>query len=243
MTGDGQWGHDGWAQAVRSRLGLGRLLPLGGAGDGAWIAEEAAVAVLRRAACGVPGTVLGKLRIAPDGTGVAADAAVPAPPSALPPGPLRVEAEAEAVAGGESLPAVADRLRDALFGACADALGLGVTEVDVRVTGLLEARPGPSVVAGPDARPDPSAVVGPDRGAAALRGPEAEAAAAVPGVAHLTGVLGAAVHRTGYHVRVELAVAPGRRALDVAAAVRSAVAAAAGPDRSVAVLVTAVELP
>lgn len=136
-----------------------------------------------------------------------------------------------------------ERLRDALFGACADGLGLDVTEVDVRVTGLLEARPDPSAAAGPDARPDQPAVVGPDRGAAAVRGPEAEAAAAVPGVAHLTGVLGAAVHRTDYNVRVELAVASGRRALDVTGAVRSAVAAVAGADRSVAVLVTAVELP
>lgn len=99
MTGDGSCGHDGLAQAVRSRLALGRLLPLGGARDGAWITEEAAVAVLRHAGGGVPGTALGKLRIAPVGTAAAARATVPAPPSALPPGPLRVEAEAEAVAG------------------------------------------------------------------------------------------------------------------------------------------------
>ncbi|WP_328316788.1 hypothetical protein [Streptomyces sp. NBC_00388] len=227
MTGDG---NDGWAQAVRSRLGLGRLLPLGGAQDGAWIAEEAAVAVLRRAAAGVPGTVLGRLRIAQAGSGASVPAAVPAPPSALPPGPLRVEAEAEGIAGGEALPAAVERLRDRVFGACADELGLAVTEVDVRVTGLLETRPNPSVV------------VGPDRGAASVRGPEAEAAAAVPGVARLTGVLGAAVQRTDSHIRVEFAVAAGRRALDVAGAVRAAVAAA-GADRPVAALVTAVELP
>ncbi|WP_328376298.1 hypothetical protein OG372_07195 [Streptomyces sp. NBC_01020] len=239
MTGDGSRVQDGWAQAVRSRLGLGRLLPLGGARDGAWIAEDAAAAVLRRAAGGVPGVALGKLRIAPAETGGTARSAVPAPPSALPPGPLRVEAEAEAAAGGESLPAAVERLRDALFGACADALGLEVAEVDVRVTGLLDAPSDPSAPGGPN----PPPVVGPDRGAAAVRGPEAEAAAAVPGVARLTGVLGDAVHRTDHHVRVELAVAAGRRALDVAGAVRSAVAAAAGADRSVAVLVTAVELP
>lgn len=99
MTGDGSRVQDGWAQAVRSRLGLGRLLPLGGARDGAWIAEDAAAAVLRRAAGGVPGVALGKLRIAPAETGGTARSAVPAPPSALPPGPLRVEAEAEAAAG------------------------------------------------------------------------------------------------------------------------------------------------
>ncbi|MFE2377829.1 hypothetical protein [Streptomyces sp. NPDC059398] len=235
MTGDGSCGHDGLAQAVRSRLALGRLLPLGGARDGAWIAEEAAVAVLRHAADGVPGTALGKLRIAPAGAAGAAPAGVPAPPSALPPGPLRVVAEADAVVGavvgGEALTAAVERLRDALFGACDKALGLEVTGVDVRVTGLLEARP------------NPSAVIGPDRGAAAVRGPEADAAAAVPGVARLTGVLGSAVHRTGDHVRVELAVAAGRRALDVTGAVRAAVAAASGTDLPVAVLVTAVDLP
>ncbi|WP_406140902.1 hypothetical protein [Streptomyces sp. NBC_01089] len=230
MTGDGSWGHDGLAQAVRSRLGLGRLLPLGGARDGAWITEEAAVAVLRSAAAGVPGAVLGKVRVDRATADAPARAGVPAPPSALPPGPLRVGAEAEGVAGAEPIPAAVERLRDALFGACAQALGLDVTEVDVRVTGLLEAPP------------NPSPVVGPDRGAAAVRGPEAEAAAAVPGVARLTGVLGAAVHRTDDHVRVEFAVAAGWRALDVAGAVRAAVAAATGADRSVAVLVTAVEL-
>ncbi|RST09978.1 hypothetical protein EF908_40860, partial [Streptomyces sp. WAC04770] len=38
---------DGWTAAVRQRLGLGRLLPLGGATDGVWIAETAAASVLR----------------------------------------------------------------------------------------------------------------------------------------------------------------------------------------------------
>ncbi|MFH8416370.1 hypothetical protein [Streptomyces collinus] len=58
-------------QAVRHQFGLGRLLPLGGPADGAWITEQAAVQALRRAAgdladvaTGVPGvaaltTVLG----------------------------------------------------------------------------------------------------------------------------------------------------------------------------------------
>ncbi|MYT04947.1 nucleopolyhedrovirus P10 family protein, partial [Streptomyces sp. SID5470] len=30
-----------WARTVRRQLGLGRLLPLGGPRDGAWISEEA----------------------------------------------------------------------------------------------------------------------------------------------------------------------------------------------------------
>ncbi len=53
---------DGWTAAVRQRLGLGRLLPLGGATDGVWIAETAAASVLRAEAV-VPGAVLGTLGI------------------------------------------------------------------------------------------------------------------------------------------------------------------------------------
>ncbi|MCT9140433.1 nucleopolyhedrovirus P10 family protein, partial [Streptomyces violarus] len=49
MTGDQ------WTRAVRLQMGLGRLLPLGDARDGAWIAEQAAEAVLRRAAQDAPG--------------------------------------------------------------------------------------------------------------------------------------------------------------------------------------------
>ncbi|NEB76299.1 nucleopolyhedrovirus P10 family protein, partial [Streptomyces sp. SID14478] len=73
---------DRWAQAVRQQLGVGRLLPLGKAGDGAWITEPAAQAVLRRAAAQVRGARLVSLRLSladPDGT---YEAAVPAPPSA-----------------------------------------------------------------------------------------------------------------------------------------------------------------
>lgn len=44
---------DGWTSAVRHQLSLGRLLPLGGPRDGAWITEAAAEAVLRRAVRGV----------------------------------------------------------------------------------------------------------------------------------------------------------------------------------------------
>src|SRR6478735_9120963 len=87
-TADSPHRADGWTAAVRQRLGLGRLLPLGGPADGAWIAERAAVAVLRRAVTG-PGPVLGELRISladPDG---APEAEVEPPPSALRPGPPR----------------------------------------------------------------------------------------------------------------------------------------------------------
>jgi hypothetical protein len=76
------------------------------------------------------------------------------------------------------------------------------------------------------------------------------AALGVPGVSRLTGALGGpgrAVHiDTGpalprRHVRVELAVTEGRRAVDVAREVRATVGGTLPDHPSVAVLVTAVE--
>ncbi|MEU9140718.1 nucleopolyhedrovirus P10 family protein [Streptomyces sp. NPDC048404] len=134
---------DRWTQVVRHQLGLGRLLPLGLALDGAWITEEAAESVLRRETVAVEGVRLGALRIALADPDRAGTPAVPPPPSALPPGPLRVTAEFRASAdptspGAEPLPAVAARLRLAVVSAATRLLGLDVTEVDLRVTGLLE---------------------------------------------------------------------------------------------------------
>ncbi|MEQ4608902.1 hypothetical protein ABMX48_20475 [Streptomyces cavourensis] len=147
---------DGWTAAVRQRLGLGRLLPLGGATDGIWIAETAAASVLRAEAV-VPGAVLGALRIglsrgaadrkdmttseptsppaSPSPSG-AVPGPVP-PPGALPPGPLRIEAEFRAAAD-RPLPGTAATLRAALVAAAAARLGLEVAEVDLRVKALLE---------------------------------------------------------------------------------------------------------
>jgi len=134
-----------WTQAVRRQLGLGRLLPLGGARDGAWIAERAVEPVLRDAVTqGVPEVRLGAVRIGLAGSGEAAEPAVPSPPSALPPAPLRLTARFAAVASeleSESLPATADRLRAALAQAAAEHIGLAVTEIDLTVTDLLEGPP------------------------------------------------------------------------------------------------------
>ncbi|MFG2311608.1 nucleopolyhedrovirus P10 family protein [Streptomyces sp. NPDC048566] len=261
---------DRWAQAVRHQLRLGRLLPLGEARDGAWITEEAAESVLRRAAASVGGVRLGRLRIAlvdPDGTDAPA---VPAPPSALAPGPLRVAAECAVAAdpgdvGAQALPVAADRLRRALSAAATHRLGLEVSEVDLRVTELL-ADPAPSggSPAGdaPAGEGTAAAAGGPERPEAA-EGPSgredsgaseearlAAAARAVPGVTRLTSALGRSVDiatpaETGpavprRHVRVEVAVQAEGRAVDVARAVRTAVAGAARDTPSVAVLVTAV---
>ncbi|GAA2236239.1 hypothetical protein GCM10010232_23730 [Streptomyces amakusaensis] len=233
------------ADAVRVRLGLGRLLPLGGPGDGAWLTERAAVAVLRRAAAGIAGAELGKVRLALADPAEAGVPAVPPPPSALPPGALRIEAEFEAVyeaaygpgheAAGAAvprpLPAVADALREALFSAATDALDLAVEAVDLRVTALVETVPG-----APD-RPAPS---GPEAAAEeeSDREPLARTVASVPGVARLTSVLGAAVRVRPGDVRVEVAIVSGRRPLAVVRAVRASVASALGDDRPVAVVVT-----
>lgn len=217
--------------------GLGRLLPLGGAHDGAWIAEEAAEAVLRRAVRELRGVRLDRLRISLTDPEDVHDPVVPPPPSALPPGPLRVTAEFAATAD-EPLPAAAALLRTALSTAATERLGLTVTEVDLRVTSLLDEEP----EAGPVRRPEPAS-------AEPAGDPAAAAALSVPGVTGLTAALGRAVQveeRQGEtalprrHVRVEVAVDAERRAVDVARAVRREVGKAIPGHPTVAVLVTAV---
>ncbi|MCL6735326.1 hypothetical protein [Streptomyces neyagawaensis] len=247
---------DGWTNAVRQQLGLGRVLPLGGPHDGAWITEEAVEAVLRRATASMRGVRLGTLRIAlaePDG---AQAPAVPAPPSALPPGPLRVTADflASAVPPAEPFPVTAARLRAGLAEAAAERLGLAVAEIDLRMTDLLGAdEPGGPPAQGAPATDVPSGDRAPARPVPPGDGEESRVTAAalgVPGVSRLTGALGGpgrAVHiDTGpalprRHVRVELAVTEGRRAVDVAREVRARVGEALPDHPSVAVLVTAVE--
>ncbi|MCX3059747.1 nucleopolyhedrovirus P10 family protein, partial [Streptomyces beihaiensis] len=128
---------DRWAKAVRDQVALGRLLPLGGPADGAWITEPAARAALRRAVSGVRGVRLGGLRLTLADPEEGHESGVPAPPSALPPGPLRLTADCAATAD-EPLPVAVDRLRAALAGAARERLGLVVPEVDLTVTELLD---------------------------------------------------------------------------------------------------------
>ncbi|MET9257006.1 nucleopolyhedrovirus P10 family protein [Streptomyces sp. NPDC003717] len=240
---------DRWKQAVRESVRLGRLLPLGGAPDGAWIAERAVRQVLTAAAERVPGVRPDGLRIGPADPEAAGEPAVPAPPSALPPGPLRVTADFAATPA-EPLPEAAARLRAALEAAAAE-LGLTVTEVDLRATDLLESDATPAAPAEPDG-PEPVERPGAEPGGGEP-GRVAEVVRAVAGVARLTDTLGRPVRVTETaeeergaslprrHVRVELAVAAGHRPVEVARRVRAVVADALPDHPSVAVLVSAVD--
>ncbi|KOV69716.1 hypothetical protein [Streptomyces sp. MMG1121] len=228
---------DRWTQTVRHHVGLGRLLPLGGPRDGAWIAEGAAVAVLGHAAADeVPGARLGTVRIALADPEDVHEPVVPAPPGALPPGALRLTADFAATAA-EPLPAVASRLRLALATAATRCLGLVLTDVDLRVTDLLAAEPPSREVPAP--RPTPAREpTDPDEAGAAT------AALSVPGVSVLTGLrleertAGTALpHR---HARVELATGADHRAVEVARQVRAAVREALEDRPTVTVLITAV---
>ncbi|WP_406263702.1 hypothetical protein OH779_12040 [Actinacidiphila glaucinigra] len=226
---------DRLARAVRRQLGLGRVLPLGGPGDTVWVTERAAAGVLRAAAGAVPGIRLGALRIGtadgpggadgPDGPGGSdgsdgsdgepGDAAglLPesAPSGALPRRPLRVEAGFEATPE-RPLPDSAGRLRDALWRAAIEDVGLETEAVDLTVTGLLEE--GGARVALPTEPVDP-----PEGGRTTTTA--GRAAAAVPGVAGLTSRLGGQRHPS----LVQIAVDAGHRALDVGRAVAMAVTA------------------
>lgn len=230
----------GDGRAVRHQLGLGRLLPLGDPRDGAWISEDAAGAVLRRAVDDLRDVRLGPVRIGLADPEDADEPAVPPPPSALPPGPLRLTAEFEA-APTEPLPTTAARVRAVLSTAATEHLGLALAEVDLRVTALLDEGAEPAPVRQPEA-PRPAEAGDGDEGSAAT------AALEVPGVACLTGLLGRPVHigeresdgtLPRRHVRIELAVGADHRALDVAREVRARVEQALADHPTVAVLVTA----
>lgn len=220
---------DGLVQAVRGQLRLGRLLPLGGPADGVWIAERAAAAVLGEAERAVPGVRLGRVRIAladPDAHdwGGVRTANPAAPPGALPAGPLLVEADFAARAD-RPLPRTAASLRAVLTATAADRLGLEVAVVDLRVTGLLD---------GDEPAPEPGeATTVPAEDGPREADPVLDAALAVP------GVTSAASRLPGPEVRVHVTVDAGYRALDVALAVRAAVAGVSRAS-AIAVVVTGV---
>ncbi|OEU88475.1 hypothetical protein DB35_19525 [Streptomyces abyssalis] len=133
---------EGLSRAVRQQVGMGRLLPLGDAADGAWLAETAAVTTLRTAGSrDLPDVRLGALRLSAADPGRAVAPVVTPPPSALPPGPLRVGAEFESTPHAP-LTTMAELLRATLLTAADRELGLRVTTVDLRITDLLESGDG-----------------------------------------------------------------------------------------------------
>lgn len=246
---------EAWTQAVRHQLDLGRLLPLGGPDDGTWITEQAAVRALGRAAAEIPDVRLESLRIGPAPLAPASEPAVRRPAGALPPGPLRIEAALTASLG-QPLPETVDRLRSALLNTAAERLGLATATADVRVTDLHE---GPETAVSPRTarralRPQPAAGKSSPRvpGTGSMRGSAgklADVATGVPGVARLTSVLGSRPVKVedrddppGRHIEVSVAVAAGHHPLEVARAVRTAVADAAATDTAgpvtAAVLIT-----
>ncbi|AZM63021.1 nucleopolyhedrovirus P10 family protein [Streptomyces sp. WAC 01420] len=239
---------DGWTQAVRQQVGLGRIVPLGGPRDGAWIAERAATVPLRRAAArGAPGVRLDGVRIGLAVPEEAGEPVVPPPPSALPPGPLRLSARFAATAA-QPLPVTASLLRTVLADA-AERIGLVVAEVDLRVTELLDTDP----AVPPDApEPEPEPAAGQRLPGDSEAGRVAAAVLAVPGVSRLTGTPAGPVrlyasgqpggtalpHR---HARVDLAVRADHHPLEVARAVRAAVTASLPDHPTATVLVTALD--
>jgi hypothetical protein len=255
---------DRLARTVREQVALGRLLPLGEAGDAAWITESAAVAALRRAAGNVSGVRLGAVTLALDGNeGAPSPERVggAAPVGALPHRPLRITAAFEATLD-DPLPRIADRLRAALWATAQEWIGMPVHSVDLKVTGLIDsqAQAGPVLegVIVEDGSDDDTVRELAGAGATAAGDPAplvAAAALAVPGVLRLTrrlAGLGAGVRvrdttaddgtDAGRRVQLQFAVAAGHRPYLVARAVTAAVApvAAAGAPGPVttAVVVT-----
>ncbi|MER5194071.1 hypothetical protein [Streptomyces sp. NPDC002884] len=233
---------EAWTQALRHQHGPGRLLPLGGPDDGTWITEQAACRALGRAAAEVPGVWLESLRIGPIPMEPVSEPAVRPPASALPPGPLRIEA-AFTASLGQPLPHIADQLRSALLYAAAEALGLAAVTADLRVTDLHERSKAvvrsrnttQAVKLAPQAAAARSSP--PGTGTGSTRGPVGElsdVAMGTAGVARLTAVLGSRPVKVRdhddppvRHIEVQLAVAPGHHPLEVARAVRAALADAA----------------
>ncbi|MFG2623088.1 Asp23/Gls24 family envelope stress response protein [Streptomyces sp. NPDC048507] len=107
---------------VRAELRPGRPLPLGEPDEAIWINESTAARVLRAAAERVPGVRAGSCRITPD------------PASRT----LSVSLHIVAPADAPNLLALADDVRRAAQEAADARLGLNVTGIDVRITGLTD---------------------------------------------------------------------------------------------------------
>jgi hypothetical protein len=225
-----------WTRTVRDQIRLGRIVPLGGPAGPAWIVEQAAAGLLRAAACRVDGVRLGALRVG------SFDAAGPgawvgdSPPGALPRGPLRIEA-AFHVASGSSIPAAADRLRQALWDAAHSRVGLEVMAVDLTVTGLLDGGEAGCGQRDGDDTPVPGQ---PAAGGAEFTGPAAAVVEALPGVGGLGSRLGGfspGVRVLDDHAEAQIVVTTGHRPLDVGVAVRDALVRTAGVNTVTVVVI------
>lgn len=230
---------DQWVQVVRQQVALGRLLPLGQLPDGVWIAERAAVRSLREAAGTLAEVGTGRIRLElADPAAAFPEPVVPAPPSALGPGPLRVSVECLAAAR-TPLPELAERLRQVLLRAAWERLGLEVTGVDILVTGLADVPAEPDTPQSVDTHPGPPTPAGDTE-----KDPVAQAVRAVPGVIRLAsclGPLGRPLRTVEDHRLVQVVVSGDRRTLDVARQVRETASQASGDAVTVAVLVTDIE--
>lgn len=110
---------------VRSEVRLGRMLPLDDPALDLRIAENAAAKVLRRAADTVPGASAASCRLTPTGEGTGVHVAMTL-----------------AAALDHPLPAKAEQVRRTVIDAAGQALGLAVTDVDLRVVDVLPSQPG-----------------------------------------------------------------------------------------------------
>ncbi|MFE9247348.1 hypothetical protein [Streptomyces sp. NPDC007088] len=237
-----------WTQAVRDQVAFGGLLPLGDGTAGAWLAESAAVSALRHAGDLAPGVRLERITLIPTRTddSVTPQTTFPAPPTALPPGPLRLSASFAACVT-HPLPETAATLRVVLLSTARDRLGLAVARADLRVTDLLDEDPRAG-------RTPTSTGQGRPLEADESRVPEgiarhaATAARSVDGVAGLGGAFGghgrpvrlgeAREDGSPTHVRVEVVATDLRPLPDTVRAVRSAVGSVLEPGTTVTVLVT-----
>lgn len=110
---------------VRLELRPGRPLPLGEPDEDLWIMEAVAARTVRTAAETVTGVRAGSCRI------------VPGAPH--PAGPARIDVRLELhVLLTHDLTELADRVRRRVREAVDDGLGLGITELDIRITDLLD---------------------------------------------------------------------------------------------------------
>ncbi|MFI8964811.1 hypothetical protein ACIGO8_22155 [Streptomyces sp. NPDC053493] len=242
-----------------------RLLPLGGASDGAWIAESAVRALLVTAARNVRGVLPGRPRfhLADEPAGRTGPIGAAGPPEAGgAAGPAGAAAEAGGAAapdapappaGGFAVPPGGlphGELRVVLDFAAVVGHPLPDLSGRLRVA-LLAAAEGilglkvaevdlriTDLVEEPADFPAPAPPLGRTT-PPTPEDPAAFAALAVPGVAALTDAFGPPLRRTGPgQLRVEVAVTEGHRPLDVVRAVRTGVTAAAPETARVTLLVS-----